>query len=372
MYTSLSKIILLFIVWRVTLFIVAFASPTIIPDFGARFPYFEERLIASGLPHFIWSFGNFDGVHYLGIAKDAYAYNFTQVFFPLYPALVWLLNLLIGNLIIAALLISNVAFLLGLIIFYKLISLVYSEKIAMSSTVFVLAFPTSFYFGAVYTEGIFFLLIVTAFYLAEKNKQSFSTSRMLASSIVGSFASATRLIGLFLAPALFFTKKRSIVPLLVIPIGFLAYVLYLQIEFNNPFYFLSAQSIFGQERETTRIVLLPQVVWRYIKILLTTEDLVLANAALELASTVFAAVMLFIAWKMKVKREWLIFSAAAVLVPTLTGTFASMPRYILVAFPIYIVLAHLKSTQVKIAVIFIFLALLFATTTLFTQGYWVA
>lgn len=365
MYTSLSKIILLFIVWRVTLFIVAFASPTIIPDFGARFPYFEERLIASGLPHFIWSFGNFDGVHYLGIAKDAYAYNFTQVFFPLYPALVWLLNLLIGNLLIAALLISNVAFLLGLIIFYKLISLVYSEKIAMSSTVFVLAFPTSFYFGAVYTEGIFFLSIVTAFYLAEKN-------RMLASSIVGSFASATRLVGLFLAPALFFTKRRSVVPLLLIPIGFLAYVLYLQIEFNNPLYFLSAQSIFGQERETTQIVLLPQVVYRYIKILLTTEGLVLANAALEFASTVFATVMLFIAWKMKVKREWLIFSAAAVLVPTLTGTFASMPRYILVAFPIYIVLAHLKSTQVKIAVIFIFLALLFATTTLFTQGYWVA
>lgn len=365
MYTSLSKIILLFIVWRVTLFIVAFASPSIIPDFGARFPYFEERLISSQLPHFIWSFGNFDGVHYLGIAKDAYAYNFTQVFFPFYPVLVWLLNLLIGNLLIAALLISNVAFLLGLIIFYKLISSVYSEKIAMWSTVFVLAFPTSFYFGAVYTEGIFFLMVVAAFYLAEKN-------RMLASSIVGSFASATRLVGLFLAPALFLKKKRNILPLLIIPIGFLAYVLYLQIEFNNPLYFITAQSIFGQERETTQIVLLPQVVYRYMKILATTEGLVLANAALELASTVFATVMLFIAWKMKVKREWLVFSAAAVLVPTLTGTFASMPRYILVAFPIYIVLAHLKSTQVKIAVIFIFLALLFATTTLFTQGYWVA
>src|SRR3989339_1347122 len=90
----IKKLIFLFIIWRLLLLGVAYLSPIIIPQFGARFPYFEGRLISSGLPHFIWSFGNFDGVHYLGIAQDEYAYQFTQAFFPLYPILIKLFSYL--------------------------------------------------------------------------------------------------------------------------------------------------------------------------------------------------------------------------------------------------------------------------------------
>src|SRR3989338_3679220 len=167
----MKQVIYLFIAWRLLLFFIAFISPTVIPKFGATFPYFQERLINSGLPHFIWSFGNFDGVHYLGIAKDGYAYQFTQAFFPFYPILIKLVSFLtFGNLLVAALLISNVAFLFGLIIFYKLVNKYYGERIALWSCLFLLSFPTSFYFGAVYTEGLFFLMIIAAFYLVEINK----------------------------------------------------------------------------------------------------------------------------------------------------------------------------------------------------------
>lgn len=358
------KIILLFLVWRITLFIVASQAPTFLPVFANRFPY-VDLLKESGLPYWVWSFGNFDGVHYLRIASDGYAYQFTQVFFPLYPILIKIISFAtFGNLLISALLISNTAFLFGLLVFYKLVKSNYNDKIAAWSTIFLLTIPTSFYFGAVYTEGIFFLMIVASFYLLSKNK-------MAAASIIGSFASATRLVGLFLAPAISL-GKRNLLPLLVAPLGFLAYVLYLAVEFKNPLYFLTAQSIFGQERATTQIVLLPQVIWRYIKILTTAQGLGLANAAFEFFMTAFAFVCLAIAWKIKIKREWLLFSFLAILTPTLTGTFTSMPRYILVAFPIYIVLAHIKSTGIKITLTIIFLLLLFITTALFTRGYWVA
>src|SRR4030067_2096994 len=96
------KVFFAFIIWRIALFGIAFLSPSIIPHFGARFPYFQERLIASGLPHLIWSFGNFDGVHYLGIAKDGYAYQFTQVFFPMYPVLIRLVSYItLGNFLLS-------------------------------------------------------------------------------------------------------------------------------------------------------------------------------------------------------------------------------------------------------------------------------
>lgn len=366
------KISGLFVIWRLILFAVAFISPFIIPTFGDRFPY-HEKLINSKLPHFIWSFGNFDGVHYLGIADERYTNDFTQAFFPLYPILTRFSSELIfgnvrfTNLIISAILISNVAFLFAIFIFYKLVKGKYNEKTALWSCLFLLFFPTSYYFGAIYTEGFFFLMIIGSFYLLSKNK-------VILSSIVGSFASATRLAGLFLAPAQAIGRKsiNRLIPILIIPVGFLLYVYYLKLKFNNPLYFLSSQTVFGQERSTNQIVLLPQVIWRYCKILATTNGLTFANAAFELLSTIFALFILFVAYKKKFKGEWLVFSFLAVLVPTLTGTLASMPRYILVAFPIYIVLAQIKSTQFKVIILIIFTLLLFATTTLFTQGYWVA
>src|SRR3990167_3769252 len=239
--SDLLKVFYIFFIWRLSLFLIAFVAPTLIVDFGARFPYFEETLVNTHLPYWLWSFGNFDGVHYLRIAQDSYAYQYTQAFFPFYPILIKILSYVtFGNFLIAALVISNVAFLMGIMLFYKLIKKNYDEKIAFWSCLFLLTSPTSFYFGSVYTEGIFFLMIIGTFYLLEKNK-------IFLASIVGSFASATRLVGLFLAPSL--VKRRDIkvfIPLLIVPFGLILYMIYLAVKFDNPFYFLTAQSIWGQ------------------------------------------------------------------------------------------------------------------------------
>lgn len=362
----MKQVILLFLIWRIALFFIAAISPIFIPEFGAKFPYFEGRLIPSGLPHFLWSQGNFDGVHYIGIAQDGYAYQFTQAFFPLYPMVVKAVSFLtLGNFVLAGIIVSNGAFLAALLLFYKLVRDVFDEKTAHWSIIFLLVFPTSFYFGAIYTESLFFLLVISSIYLAQKK-------HILASSVIGAFTSATRLVGVFLIPALIYKKDyKSLWPLLIVPIGIIVYMIYLKIEFNNPLYFLTSQSIFGQERSTTSVVLLPQVIYRYIKILVTTHGLLFVNAAFELLSTFFALIVLALGFK-KIDIRWIIFSALVIITPTLTGTFASMPRYVLVAFPIYIVLALIKSTAIKIGIVCIFALLLTIATVLFSQGYWVA
>jgi len=81
--------------------------------------------------------------------------------------------------------------------------------------------------------------------------------------------------------------------------------------------------------------------------------------------------LLIIGFK-KIKKEWSVFAWLALLLPTLTGTLASMPRYVLVAFPIFIVLAHIKSDVIKVAILSIFVALLVISLALFTRGYWIA
>lgn len=364
-YRDEVKIFSLFLIWRIATFFFSYISEYFLPNFANRFPY-VETLKNYGLPHWVWAFGNFDGVHYLRIAQDGYAYQYTQAFFPIYPILIKIVSFVtLGNYLLAALLISNISFLIALIIFHKLIIKLYNSKIAFWSIIFLLTFPTSFYFGAVYTEGLFFLMIVSSFYLAQQNKN-------WQAAVLGLFASATRLVGVFLSLSVF-TKQRGKLhfAFLLVPLGLVSYMVYLQLKFNNAFYFMTAQTAFGQNRETTKIILLPQVFYRWINQLLSTHGLVFANSAFELSTIIFAIILLIIGIK-TIKKEWLIFSAFALITPTLTGSLVSMPRYLLIAFPIYIVLAQLKNTATKITIALIFTVLLFITTILFSQGYWVA
>lgn len=358
-------VFILFALWRISIFLIAYLAPNFIQTFGAKFPYFNERLVVTGLPEFIWSFGNFDGVHYLGIASVGYAYQFTQAFFPLYPLLIRMLSLATGfNFVISGLFISNIAFLFGLVFFYKLIMEIYDTKIAKWSCIYLVTFPTSFYFGSIYTEGIFFLFTTASFYLLNKNRIFFA-------SIVGFAAALTRLVGVFLSISLQNRKKINLIPLLIIPLGLLTYMIYLKITFNNPFYFLTSQSAFGQGRTTTEIILLPQVLFRWIKQITTTNGLTLFNACFEFVSTVLVLLLLVLSLK-KVKKEWVAFSFFSVITPTLTGSLTSMPRYILIAFPMFIVLATIKNIYVRLVILIIFSILLVVSTALFTRGYWIA
>ncbi len=359
------KIITLFITWKIIIFFVAAVSPMAIPTFGNRFPY-VEILKQSKLPYWIWCFGNFDGVHYLRIASDGYVYQYTQAFFPFFPILIKLVSFMtFGNYLLAGLLISNISFLFSLIIFYKLIVKIYNPKIALWSVIFLLSFPTSYYFGSVYTEGLFFLMIITSFYLLEQNKN-------WQAAIIGIFASGTRFVGIFLSLFAFSSKKHQFsFPFLLVPLGLISYMIYLQLKFNNAFYFLAAQTAFGQNREAAKIIILPQVLYRWVNQLLTTHGLIFANSAFEFSTTIFAIVLLLIGLK-TIKKEWIIFSLCAIITPTLTGSLASMPRYVLVAFPVFVMLAQIKNDFVKILIASIFFVCLTVTTALFTRGYWIA
>lgn len=372
-----------FITWRVILLVIAAISPLIIPVFGEKFPYHREVLLVPHYESWFWVWGNFDGVHYLRIAMDGYTAQFTQAFFPLYPILIRIFGRLILNeYLVAGFLISNIAFVITLYFLYKLIAIDFSEKIIRKTIILLLIFPTSFYFGAIYTEGLFFLFVILSLYFGRKNQ-------FLIASIFGFLASLTRFFGIFLLPALimeYYLQHKEKINLryilhtirylkwlLLIPFGVIVYMLYLNSAFNNPFYFITAQPIFGAERTAGEIILLPQVIWRYIKIFLTVNPLSLAyfNAIFEFAATIIFIFLAILAFY-KTRKSWAVFALFSVIIPTLSGTFSSMPRYVLVAFPTFLVLAQIKNKLLEFLIILVFSILLFVSVILFTRGYWVA
>lgn len=349
-WPAIKFVLPVFIIWRLALMLFGFLSFRLL-TFKASFPYIDQALIASHFPQWLWHWGNFDGVHYLSLATWGYREG-DQVFFPLYPVLIKLLNYITLNYFLSGFLLSNLVFILASVIFYLLIWRDFNQSIAKWATIFLFLFPTSFFFGAIYTESLFLFLIVGAYYFSG-----------IKSVVFSALSGLTRLVGFFVLPAGI--------------LGVFSYITYLWQNFDKPFYFLSAQAAFQNQRtfSLTSIVSPPQVVFRYIKILFTGNfthpDFWVAF--LELVAFLFGlAILSWLTIKRKVLIKYLIFAWPALLLPAFSGTFSSFPRYLLTIFPIFIGLALIKNVAIKIVILLIFACLLPILTMLWLRGYWIS
>jgi hypothetical protein len=151
-------------------------------------------------------------------------------------------------------------------------------------------------------------------------------------------------------------------------------MIYLWQQFGDPLMFAHVQEGFGGGRTTDKLVLLYQVIWRYIKIFFTVDirNPQYFTIVLEFVSSIsFIGIIAYQLFQ-KVHKSYLLFSILALVLPTLTGTFSSMPRYVLVAFPVFIFFAQLKNNWTRNALLLSFVLLLGLCTILFTRGYWLA
>ncbi len=382
----------LFILWRLFDFLIIFFSQKIIPYLGF-FPY-GDQLLKFDLPSWIYALANFDGLHYLSIARDGYA-QYEQAFFPLYPILIkFLTPFFSNNQLITGLAISNASFFLGLIILSKYLKLIFPKDRGPNilTVIALLLFPTSFFFGAVYTEGLFFLFLITTLYFLKKDNY-------LLAGLFAFFASLTRLVGVFLIIPIIFhffsqNKKTIIHHLLSIAsplIGLGIYCFYLYQTTGDPLFFVTSQPIFGANRSST-LILLPQVYWRYFKIFITAaHDPRFYVSVVEFLIFNFVFVVLILDlfknlgivnlkfnknFKYRISNFNLLglnlFSLANLILPTLTGTFSSIPRYVLFSLSFFIYIAQIKNNFVKYSILFIFLFLHVLLLGYFTQGYFIS
>jgi Gpi18-like mannosyltransferase len=356
----------------------------LITKFGGRFPYADRVLEITKLPSWVWGFGNFDGVHYLRIAQNGYTADYSQAFFPLFPSLINLVSKLFPKLVnldlvlytdpaffYSGMLVSNIFLVATLFFYYKIISLDSSEKIAKHSLILLLVFPTSFFLGAIYSESLFLFLSMFSIYLLRKQK-------FLLASFVIAVATATRLAGLFLIVVYLIEvykskEKINYLWVLLTPLGILIYMYFLHQNFGNAFYFFGSSGEFGTGRDVTRIVLFPQIIYRYIKMFLSINffSLSFLNIALEFIFTLLPLAYLITLFK-KMRTSYWLFSLFTLLIGTLNGTFTSMPRYII---PSMIFMFPYIAMQQKINFnkIVIFSGLLMIVLAMmFVRGYWVA
>src|SRR3989344_6915504 len=341
-------------------------------------------------PPVLYPLAGFDGAHYILIAKSGYG-QFQQAFFPLYPLLINTLSKLFNfNVLLSGIIISWGALLLGLIFFKKVSEIVMGDNYkSIWAILFLLSFPSAFFYLTVYPESLFlFLSTATLYFIFKKN--------YLLASIFAFFTSLTKIQGVFLFIPFFFSlfefKELALSEILkqikqhyrklfiaLVPLyGLAAYSFYLFINYGDPFYYYHAQDAFGAERTSQGLILLPQVLFRYAKILLTADvNFQYWIAVLELSIFTFVfTVLLFDLYKSIKKRiknfNYLslnLYSIAILILPTLTGTLSSMPRYALVSFGFFFALAKIKNLFLKILIAAIFAILHLTLFIYFLKGY---
>ena len=140
-----------------------------------------------------------DTFFYYTIATDGYSWDaavfrhYNVVFFPLYPLLMRFGGAALGgHPLLAGLIVSLAAFAGAVLLLYRLARLELGEDYAWRVVLLMSTFPYALYFSVVYTESLFLLLSVGAFYAMRRGYLGWAAVCALA-------AGATRPNGFWLA-----------------------------------------------------------------------------------------------------------------------------------------------------------------------------
>ena len=318
--------------------------------------------------------GRWDAQHYLTIATIGY-HGKDLAFFPLYPFLINLLGGLIGDHFVAGVVISNLAFFVALAFLYALTKLEFGDNETAYHAIFYMAiFPTAIFFSAVYSESLFLALTVASVYYARRGN-------FITAGIIGALASLTRVEGVLLVLPIAYevwrawherrgtTLVRGIVGLALVPAGIALFMGYLYALVGDPLYFQKVQANWNRH-------LAPP----WVSISNTIHELLIApiasstaiNHILELAFTLSFLALLVAAFR-QLRPSYAWYFAASLLVPMSTASLMSMPRFDLVVFPAFMLLAvYGRRPVVNSAIVSLSLTLLGVFTVFFADWYWLA
>ncbi len=368
-WRSCKEIFLFFVLSRVLVFITnaaVFVSANLDP--ASPGVHLRDGMSLSKVPLLMWQ--QWDSNHYINIATNGYglALNgaMNTAYFPLYPLLGHLVGWVIPDMTIALLVVSNIAFLFALLFLYKLVLLDDDSGAASRAVQYVCFFPFTLFFSGIFTESVFLLLLLAAFYFAR-------TGRWLNSGIAGMFASSTRLLGSAVFPALAWEYAqqrswkirnidRSAVALALVPAGLLLYFGYTYVVYGD---FLSTF-------HSTRKGWGGQPAWPWVSFEGNISRLVHGYAvlipALELVLATVAVGMVAASFRY-LRTSYAILVAVLVLISFSNISLQSFCRYLVTMFPLYLLMARAgRRTPVHTAFMIVSAAGMVFITALFANG----
>lgn len=402
---AIAVVLAIFLTTRIILLLIIFLSSAAIPMPSGSYGYATpDNLMLDGLVRH-------DSWWYISIVERGYAIGDlktgeqgTVTFFPLYPLLIKAVSSITGDIFIAGVLVSQVAFLAALGFLYALVRREFDASTAARATFYLAAAPSSIFFLAIYTESLFMALVCATFY--------FSSRRMWEwAAVAGALGAATRNTGVLLAAVvvlegmshqgvrfrpekllgptigataqlwwahvrqqirLTFSSWPSMLAASYVLIGLIAYMAFLQITFGDALGFIHAQATWGRGTSGNGILKLGENIVTNLRLGSNPWAGQLNTLTVLNVLSTISFVPLTVLVMLRMRPAYGIYTLLTLYIPLSTGTVGSMTRYVLMLMPCFVLLAIWgRRGWVDRLVLGIFLPLTAYFAILFSHWYFV-
>ena len=342
---------------------------------------------------FLSYWAHWDGAWYSEIATYGYGVNAppSTAFFPLFPMIIRVGAAIGGGPALWGVFVSLVATAFAMYFLYGITEKFRGREVARATTFAFAFFPTAFFLNAVYTEALFVAFAAGSVWAAYVRRD------LLLAGILGALAAATRNFGLLLLIPLCYEWLhhrrefgwRGALQLGIVPVGLLGYMAFLWGRFGDPLIFFRQQGV-AWGRELTDPATALGMAWAKagdgLGYVFDPATLFLEPAAgptLEASNAVNVVFLVLFLVLMGVGLALLppglsVYTFLITLLPVLTPSpvvpLMGLSRYMLGAFPLFLILGYLLSRS-RLALypwLFVSGVLGMAFTTLFVTWRWVA
>lgn len=347
------------------------------------FPFSSARRHQSETPALSSRLSTYDSSHYLELSRDGYRSGSAScAFYPFWPLLLRTTTAATGGShpVLMAMLLANTLSLIGLLLLYRLMVRQCGEITARNALILLLAFPGALFFSFPYSESLFLVLLMAFFWGLELRRWTWVV-------VAGVLLPLARPVGIFiLLPLAYFfwergwpawptlrarlnqlhqmiaTRRRpkngnnstptppSVAPqvaaprtvgwapwLLLAPLGgYAAYFGLMYLWTGNAFEGFAAQKHYPYSPSIANMFDLPAF-WSAFTNLQTLDGMM--DAALDRGF--FLLFLALLPLVRKRNRLWFWYVLPGGLIPPLTSYFMSYRRYIMMLFPLFVVMAQL-------------------------------
>lgn len=249
-----------------------------------------------------------------------------------------------GNEVLAALFVSSLATLVGMILLYRFASGVFGERFGRYAVWGIALLPTAFFLVAPYAEGLFLMLAAWALLASSRGRWS-------EAFLAGAMAAACRPFGFLLAIPILclswgkISKSRSIVSALGPVVGMASWIAFAANVTGDPLGGLRVQDRWQRESAFPWVTL-----WDGLRSWMSYRGTEYGPYFfMDLAAVAFALLLIvFVLMVIKERRIALglsLYGAGVILLPLssvfIGRPFLSIPRFLLAMFPLFVVFGAL-------------------------------
>jgi hypothetical protein len=365
------NLVFLFLLGYKIIYLLAISSAISIWPEDAHAEMFHsdnQVLTPNGYLAFDCHFASWDAEHYLFIAVHGYAAGSSRcAFYPLYPLMIRYFSFITGgSQLMAGMILANTFSVTGCLLFFVLVRRRLGESVAMLSLLLLVTFPGSLFFQFIYSESLFFLLLMLLLLGLDQD-------RLWLAIVSGFLLPLTRAVGLFCVLPLFWhvlmysrcarwvqlgakipwLRKNLIAPvaasagqspskgqsevqrgwLLLAPVcGWAVYLALMKFGTGSAFEGFAAQKKFGME-SIVNIFNVPHFVFAFF----TPSSFSAARGSLvDRLSFLLLLYCLPIIWRLD--KGWFLWAFFLGIVPAMSGMFVSYTRFASVVFPLFVAL----------------------------------